>query len=164
MVWSVVKNFLICRNNYDMGRPVAQSVEQAPHIQRLCPCAADLGSIPPVALCCMSFCLSFPCFLSTPQLSCIIKAQKPQKISFKKTTTKNNQTNKKNYKRLKMQQQHISCRGEMHKHLLTAYGLNEKLERNRSLKTHQLATVLRPASTSRSVVTFIDGKTIPTYI
>ncbi len=33
--------------------------------------AADPGSIPPVVLCCMSFSLSLPCFLSTLQLSCI---------------------------------------------------------------------------------------------
>ncbi len=43
------------------GCPVAQSVEQAPHIQRPCPRAADPGSIPPVALCCLSFPLSLPC-------------------------------------------------------------------------------------------------------
>ncbi len=57
-------------NFFNQGRPVAQLVERAPHIQRLCPRAADLGSISPVALCCMSFPLSLPCFLSTLQLSC----------------------------------------------------------------------------------------------
>ncbi len=62
---------------------MAQSVEQVPKYRGYVLAAADPGSIPPVALCCMSFPLSLPCFLSTLQLSCKIKVQKPPKISLK---------------------------------------------------------------------------------
>ncbi len=76
--------YIHVKNVQYMGCPVAQSVEQAPHVHSLCPCAADLGSIPPVALCCMSFPLSLPCFLSTLQLSCIKGHKSPKNILKKK--------------------------------------------------------------------------------
>ncbi len=63
------------------GRPVSQLVEQAPHTQRLCPRAADSGSIPPVVLCRMSP----PC----PLFSCpVYKGTKAPKNIFKNKKTK----------------------------------------------------------------------------
>ncbi len=61
--------------------PMAQLVEQVPHIQRLCPRAADPGSIPPVVLCCMSFPLSLPCSLWAKLFRCPHSPLKPSQYN-----------------------------------------------------------------------------------